>query len=126
MNRPFQFTGRVRSFTYAIQGIRHMLRSQHNAWIHLVATVVTVVAGFALNLASAEWCWIALAISSVWASEAMNTAFEFLCDATTEDFHPVIAHAKDVAAGAVLISVIGAVTVGCIIYLPKILVMVQN
>lgn len=126
MSRPFQFTGRVRSFKYAIQGIRHMLRSQHNAWIHLVATLVTVVVGFRLNLAAGEWCWIVLAISAVWASEAMNTAFEFLCDATTEDFHPVIGHAKDVAAGAVLISAIGSVMVGCIIYLPKILVMVQN
>lgn len=126
MSRPFQFTGRVRSFKYAIQGIRHMLRSQHNAWIHLVATLVTVVVGFTLNLAAGEWCWIVLAISAVWASEAMNTAFEFLCDATTEDFHPVIGHAKDVAAGAVLISAIGSVMVGCIIYLPKILVMVQN
>jgi diacylglycerol kinase (ATP) len=126
MSRPFQFTGRVRSFKYAIQGIRHMLRSQHNAWIHLVATLVTVVVGFTLNLAAGEWCWIVLAISAVWASEAMNTAFEFLCDATIEDFHPVIGHAKDVAAGAVLISAIGSVMVGCIIYLPKILVMIQN
>lgn len=96
-----------------------MLRTQHNAWVHLAATVVTLTAGWAVQLTAGEWCWIVLAMSSVWTAEAMNTAFEFLCDATTRDFHPLVGKAKDVAAGAVLLTAIGAATIGLIVFVPR-------
>ncbi len=102
-----------------------MLKSQHNAWIHLAATIATVAAGIAVNLSPGEWCWIVLAITSVWTAEAMNTAFEFLCDATTKEFHPVIGQAKDVAAGAVLLTAIGAAAIGLIVFLPKVLALLR-
>ncbi len=125
MSSPFQFTGRIRSFKFAFQGVGHMLKSQHNAWIHLAATIATVIAGIAVNLSPDEWCWIVLAITSVWTAEAMNTAFEFLCDATTKEFHPVIGQAKDVAAGAVLLTAIGAAAIGLIVFLPKVLALLR-
>ena len=81
MNRPFQFTGRVRSFSHAFAGIVRMVRCQHNAWIHVAATIVVLGAGFFFGLSGAEWCWIILALSIVWTAEALNTAFEFLADA---------------------------------------------
>ena len=74
------FTGRLRSVKYAVQGIRIMIGSQQNAWMHAVATIVVIAAGFILQLTLAEWCWIVLAIASVWTAEALNTAFEFLTD----------------------------------------------
>ena len=88
--RPFQFTGRIRSFHYAIRGILRMVRCQHNAWIHAVATVAVLGAGLFLRLSRADWCWIILAISIVWTAEALNTAFEFLADAASPDFHPLL------------------------------------
>ncbi len=97
-----------------------MLRSQHNAWIHAFATILVVLAGFYFQLAAAEWCWIVLAMTSVWTAEALNTAFELLCDATTQEFHPLIGRAKDVAAGAVLLTAIGAAIVGMLIFWPRI------
>ena len=99
ISSPFGFSGRIRSFKYAFRGIFHLLRSQHNAWIHAFATILVVLAGFYFQLAAAEWCWIVLAMTSVWTAEALNTAFELLCDATTQEFHPLIGRAKDVAAG---------------------------
>ena len=113
--RPFTFTGRLRSFRYAFRGIAMMLRSQHNAWIHLGATLSVVVAGFAFHVSRFEWCWIILAMVGVWTAEALNTAFEFLCDVASPQFHPMVKHAKDVAAGAVLICAIGAVVIGLLI-----------
>lgn len=118
MEKPFQFTGRIRSFKYAAQGIATTLRSQHNAWIHAAATVAVVVAGLAFHLSRADWCMIVLAIAAVWTAESLNTAFEFLADATTPDFHPMIGRAKDVAAGAVLITAMAAVVVGVLVFGP--------
>jgi diacylglycerol kinase len=117
---PFEFTGRIRSFKYAFRGIFHMIRTQHNAWIHALFTLLVVLAGLYFHLTPAEWCWIVLAMTSVWTAEALNTAFELLCDATTQEFHPLIGQAKDVAAGGVLLAAIGALTIGLIIFLPRV------
>lgn len=103
---------------YAFQGIWHVLRSQHNAWIHLVATVAVVFVGIYFRLSVSEWCWIVVATTSVWAVETLNTALELLADATTKEFHPLIGQAKNVAAGAVLITSIGAAIIGILIFLP--------
>lgn len=115
------FSGRIRSVRCAVQGIGTMLGSQHNAWVHLAATVAVVIAGLFLRLQANEWCWITLAIMSVWTAEALNTAFEFLTDVASPEFHPLAGKAKDVAAGAVLISAIGAVIIGFLVFGPRLL-----
>ena len=112
------FTGRIRSLRCAVKGIGVMISSQHNAWIHAAATVIVIVVGFYLQLTKPEWCWIILAIISVWTAEALNTAFEFLTDVASPEFHPLAEKAKDVAAGAVLISAIGSVLIGIVILGP--------
>src|SRR5471032_1707754 len=116
--RPFQFTGRIRSFYHAIRGVLRMIRCQHNAWIHAAATLVVVGAGLFFRVSPADWCWIILAISIVWTAEAVNTAFEFLADAASPGFHPLVRDAKDVAAGAVLITALAAALIGAIVLLP--------
>jgi diacylglycerol kinase (ATP) len=115
---PFRFTGRVRSFRHAIAGILKMIRCQHNAWIHAAATLVVLAGAFLLRVSAGDWCWIILAISIVWTAEALNTAFEFLADAASPEFHPLVRDAKDVAAGAVLITAIAAAVIGVIIFWP--------
>jgi diacylglycerol kinase (ATP) len=72
-------------------------------------------------LTKSEWCWIILAIVVVWTAEALNTALEFLTDAASPDYHPLVQKAKDVAAGAVLISAVGAAVIGLIILGPYLL-----
>ncbi len=117
-NQRLTFTGRVRSMRYAFTGIWVMLSSQHNAWIHAVATIIVIAAGLFFGLTKPEWCWITLAIASVWTAEALNTAFEFLTDVASPEFHPLAGKAKDVAAGAVLITAIGAVVIGLLVFGP--------
>jgi diacylglycerol kinase (ATP) len=121
MSRPFKFTGRIRSFKFAFIGIWTMLKTQHNAWVHACATLITVAAGLFFGISAAEWCWLVLAIMAVWTAEALNTAFEFLADAASPEFHPLVKNAKDVAAGAVLISAIGAAVIGLLVLGPHIL-----
>jgi diacylglycerol kinase (ATP) len=112
LNSPAEF----RRFKYAFRGIWLILHSQHNAWIHAAATFAVVACGIYFNLSRSEWCLIVLACASVWTAEALNTAFEFLADATTKEFHPVISQAKDAAAGAVLLTAIGAMVIAILVF----------
>ena len=98
-----------------------MLKSQQNAWVHAFATIAVVIAGFVFGISTSEWCLLVLAIIAVWMAEALNTAIEFLADVASPEFHPLVKKAKDVAAGAVLISAIGAIVLGIIIFGPHIL-----
>jgi diacylglycerol kinase (ATP) len=95
-----------------------MMRCQHNAWIHAAATLVALGAALVLRISAADWCWIILAISIVWTAEALNTAFEFLADAASPEFHPLVRDAKNVAAGAVLLTAIAAAVIGAIVFWP--------
>ena len=116
---PFTFSGRLRSVRYAVRGIALMLRSQHDAWIHAAVTLGVLVAGLLFGLSAGEWAAVALAIVAVWVAEALNTAFELLCDVASPAFHPKVEQAKDVAAGAVLIAAAGAVIVGLMVFGPR-------
>lgn len=117
----FSISGRIQSGTHAVHGILEMLRSQHNAWLHAIATLAVVIAGWVFGVTATQWCFLILAIMAVWVAEGLNTAFEFLCDVASPDFHPLIKKSKDVAAGAVLLSAVGAAAVGLIIFVPYLL-----
>jgi diacylglycerol kinase (ATP) len=120
-NSAFTIRGRLQSFRYAWYGLALMLRSQHNAWLHAFASICTIGAGLMFGLTDGEWCWIILAIMAVWTAEALNTALEFLADAATSEFHPLVKCAKDVAAGGVLISALGSVVIGLLVLGPHLL-----
>jgi diacylglycerol kinase (ATP) len=112
---------RIKSFGYAIQGIRVMFATQVNAQIHLTAVLVVTAAGFWFHISRLEWCLLLLTFGGVLTAEAMNTALEFLTDLVSPDHHPLAGKAKDVAAGAVLLTAIAAIGVGILIFLPKII-----
>jgi diacylglycerol kinase (ATP) len=118
---PFSVSARIRSVRQALRGIWVMLSTQHNAWIHAAATAAAVGAGIALHVSRGEWLALMLAIMAVWTAEALNTAFESLCDVASPEFHPLVERAKDVAAGAVLVSAIGAVAIGLLVFGPRLL-----
>ena len=103
---------------HALRGLVFLVRTQRNAQVHGVITVLVLALGGWLHIAGLEWCLIALAMSSVWAAEAFNTAVERLADRVTTEHDPLIKQAKDVAAGAVLIACAGAVAVGLLVLGP--------
>jgi len=117
----FSVIARLKSFTYAFAGFGFMLRTQHNAWLHLLATVAVVALGFALNVNLDDWRWLIAAIALVWIAETVNTAFEHLCDVVQPEFHVSVQRAKDIAASAVLVSVIAAVLLGATTFAPYVL-----
>ena len=117
----FSLVGRMQSLRHAIDGIILMLKSQHNAWLHATASVLVLLLAALFRLSGREWCWMEIAIMAVWTAEALNTALEFLADVASPEFHPLAKKAKDVAAGAVLISAAGSVVIAMFIFGPHIL-----
>lgn len=106
----------------ALNGIRHALKAERNLKVHSLVTVAVVVVGFGFGITSLEWLVILLAIGLVWSTELINTAVENTVDLIVgEQLHPIAKVAKDVAAGAVIVSTIVAMLIGGIIFLPRIL-----
>lgn len=117
--------GRAASVSCALRGIGLLVLQETNARVHAIATVTVLIAGAAFRIPPGEWAAVALAVTLVWVAEAVNTAFEMLCDVVSPDPHPGVARAKDVAAGAVLIAAFGAVAVGAVIFLPYLLALLE-
>jgi diacylglycerol kinase (ATP) len=119
MSRTFSLGARIASFGHAFRGLARLLATQHNAWIHAAATLVVCALAALLRVSAGEWLAIVLAISAVWSAEAMNTAFEALCDLVSPERRLLVQTAKDLAAAAVLVSATGAAMVGVIVFGPR-------
>jgi diacylglycerol kinase (ATP) len=117
----FSIAARLKSFTDAFAGFAYMLRTQHNAWLHAAATIIVVALGFALNVSADAWRWLIVAMALVWVAEAMNTAFEHLCDVVQPELHDSVKRSKDIAAAAVLVCAIASALIGAITFAPYLL-----
>ena len=120
-HKGFRIASRLKSFRYAVRGLRVLVREEHNARVHLAASLCAVGAGAALRLSSGEWRWVVLAIALVWLAEAFNTAIEDLCDRICPDFDPAIGRIKDLAAGGVLVASLAAAAIGLLTLGPPLL-----
>ena len=122
MTAPFSIQSRLASFRHAWRGIMLLILEQHNARIHLLATLVVLVAGGYCSLQRWEWIALLLAIGGVWTSEALNTAVEYVADACHPEQHPLIKNAKDVAAAGVLLFATVALLVGIVVFAPYVFI----
>jgi len=104
------------SFNYAFEGIIHVLRTQRNLRIHFLAAIVVFAAAIAVGVTRLELISLLLAIAFVLVAEMINSAIEGAIDVSTTSFDPNAKLAKDIAAGAVLISSITAVAVGYLVF----------
>lgn len=119
--QKFSFRQRFKSLHYAFAGIGKMLRTEHNALIHLFATIISLTAAMVFKITTRELSLIVFAIAFVWVTEMINTCIEKIMDFISLENHPQIQFIKDVAAGAVLIAAFAAVLIGLLIFTPKIL-----
>jgi len=109
------------SFLDAFAGIALALRTQRNMRIHFVAAVLVLLSALLLRVAAAEAAFLLTAIGFVLVAEMFNTAVEKSVDLATDDYNPLAAAAKNIAAGAVLIAAVNAVIVGWLIFAPRLL-----
>ena len=109
----------LRSFKNGLAGIGHVVRSERNMRIHVLAALGVVAAGVGFRLAAWEWVAVLLCVGLVLSAECANTALERLADRVSTEQHPLLKAAKDSASGAVLILALTAAVVGGIVFLPR-------
>lgn len=108
----------INSYKYALRGIWLAFRYETNMALHLAGAIAVVLVNYALQVSRTDWIITLMLIGVVWMAEIFNTAIEKLGDRVTKEHDPLIALAKDLAAGAVLIICIIAAISGVIIYYP--------
>lgn len=115
------------SFKYAWAGISYAFATQRNFRIHVTIGSLTIGLGLLLHLDAVKMSVIGLTIGLVLAMELLNTALESVVDLTIEqNYHPLAKIAKDCAAGAVLISALGAVLVASSLLVPPLLAAIAS
>jgi len=119
-SKPFSIKSRVQSFVPAFNGVLLLFKSEHNAWVHLLLMVASIITGILLQINSTDWLFLTLAITMVFMSELINTAIEKLADKVEPNFNPTIGAIKDYASAAVLMASIFAIVVGSIVFGTKI------
>ena len=112
------FVSRVAAFGHAFRGWGHVLKTQHNAWIHSVAATIVVVLGLWLGLPARDWAVLVLAIAMVFTAEFINTSIEAVVDLASPVHHPLAKLGKDVGAAAVLVAALSAILIGLLILGP--------
>ncbi|MBR3689519.1 MAG: diacylglycerol kinase family protein [Eggerthellaceae bacterium] len=111
----------IRSFKCAAAGIVHAIKTQRNMRIHVFVAVCALLVSYLLELDPSEWGIILLCIGLVMAAECFNTAIEAVVDKVSPEVHPLAKHAKDCAAGAVLICALISIAAGLTIFVPALL-----
>lgn len=107
------------SFGFAFKGLAYAFKTQLNFRVHCIALILVVGLGLFFKLDRSEWLWIVIAVVMVFSAELMNTALEVLVNLVSPQQHPKAGAIKDLAAGAVLITAVGALIIGLFIFLPK-------
>ena len=110
----------LKSCSCAMQGIRYVATTQRNMKIHLAVAVGVTAAGIYFQLSIQEWIILVVTILLVLVGEMINTAIEKIVDMISPEYRMLAGQAKDVAAGAVLLSAIGAIVIGILLFGPKV------
>lgn len=112
---------KINSFKFAFRGLSTALKNEPNFLVQIILGLIALFLGFFLKISSTEWLILILTISVVLILELVNTSIEALVDLVSPEIKEKAKTAKDVVASAVLISSISSIAVGLIIFLPKLI-----
>ena len=115
-----------KSFGYAFKGIDDVIKHEPNMKIHVVVAILVVIMAFILKVSIIEWIILVLLIGAVLAAETINTTIENLVDMYTKEYDEKAKIVKDTAAGTVLILTITSAIIGLIIFIPKIIYLLES
>jgi len=115
-----------KSFGYAFKGIDDVIEHEPNMKIHVVVAILVVIMAFILKVSIIEWIILVLLIGGVLAAETINTTIENLVDMYTKEYDEKAKIVKDTAAGTVLILAITSAIIGLIIFIPKIIYLLES
>jgi diacylglycerol kinase (ATP) len=108
----------VNSVNFAIEGILHAAKTQKHLRYHFYTAAGVLIASYAVGVSKNEFLFIALAVIAVLLAEMLNTAVEAIVDLLSPEHSEKAKAAKDIAAGAVLITALGSAVIGYIILFP--------
>lgn len=111
----------IASFKYAFEGIFFTLKYNQNLRIHFAVAILVIIASIYFKVNAFEMGILGVVILLVICAEMINTAIEEIANLVTKEHHEEAKIAKDVAAGMVLLTSIGSVIVGILIFTPYIL-----
>ena len=111
--------GRIKSVGFAVKGAFKLVSTEHSIMVQFSIMLLMIFAGFYFHISRIEWMLQVLAFGLVLGIEGVNTAVEKIADFIHPEFHDRIGFIKDIAAGAVLFAATSALTVGALIYVPK-------
>ena len=115
-----------KSFGYAFKGIDDVIKHEPNMKIHVVVAILVVIMAFILKVSIIEWIILVLLIGAVLAAETINTTIENLVDMYTKEYDEKAKIVKDTAAGTVLILTNTTAIIGLIIFIPKIIYLLES
>ena len=115
-----------KSFGYAFKGIDDVIKHEPNMKIHVVVAILVVIMAFIFKVSIIEWIILVLLIGAVLAAETINTTIENLVDMYTKEYNEKAKVVKDTAAGTVLILAITSAIIGLIIFIPKIIYLLES
>lgn len=118
-------TGRLKSMVFALKGAYKLITTEHSVIVQSSIGVLITIAGFYFHISKEEWMFQILALGLVLGVEGLNTAVEKVADFVHPEFHEKIGFIKDIAAGAVFFAAMTAIAIGCIIYIPKIQLLIS-
>ena len=116
----------IDSFKHAFEGMFYSLKSVKNIKIHLSFTLLVLLGGFFFWIDIVEWFACLICIALVISLELLNSAIEEAVNLTTLEINERAKHAKDLAAGGVLVSAIISFIIGVIIFLPKVIEFIKE
>lgn len=125
-NEQFSRKKRLKSFKHAFNGIKVLLKEEHNSRIHVFASIIVIFLGIFLKISNTEWFIIFILIGFIFALELVNSAIENICDLVSPERNDYIKKAKDQGAAAVLIFAIVSAIIGLWIFIPRIMTFVEN
>ena len=117
----FSIKRRFESFKFAFNGLKILLKEEHNARIHVLVAISVLVAGFIFKVSTFEWIALVFAIGLVFSLELINSSIENIADFVSPNKHDKIKKIKDLSAAAVFIGAITVLVIGLIVFVPKIL-----
>jgi len=102
----------------AVFGLKSAFKEEKNFRIQFLIGVIVIFLMIILGLNAIEDCVLLLTIMVVLSLELINSQIEKFLDIIHPEHHPRVKIIKDFSAGAVLLSAIGSVVIGILIFLP--------
>ncbi len=117
----FSFKARLCSFRYAVSGLMRFFFEEHNAIVHLLATIVVGALVIFFRINGAELLALVIVTGGVWVAELLNTAIEQVMNKVSPEWHPKVKYIKDLAAAAVMVAALTALLVAGIVFIPRVI-----